>query len=114
MLQLSSNYVSQCTFFILLRTRIGRLGIALLAVPAIQLISAAFFPAHATESNFSAADNTLILTSSALVLLMTPGLAFFYGGFTQAKNVLNTMAMSFVMMGIATLVWTTVGFSLAF
>ena len=45
---------------------------------------------------------------------MTPGLAFFYGGFTQAKNVLNTMAMSFVMMGIATLVWTIVGFSLAF
>ena len=45
---------------------------------------------------------------------MTPGLAFFYGGFTQAKNVLNTMAMSFVMMGIATLVWSTIGFSLAF
>ena len=45
---------------------------------------------------------------------MTPGLAFFYGGFTQAKNVLNTMAMSFVMMGIATLVWSIIGFSLAF
>ena len=66
------------------------------------------------ESNLSAADNTLILMSSALVLLMTPGLAFFYGGFTQAKNVLNTMAMSFVMMGIATLIWSIVGFSLAF
>jgi len=88
----------------LLRPRIGKIGIALLAVPAIQLIFAAFLPANATESNLSAADNTLILTSSALVLLMTPGLAFFYGGFTQAKNVLNTMAMSFVMMGIATLV----------
>ena len=86
----------------------------MLAVPAIQLIFASFLPANATESNLSAADNTLILTSSALVLLMTPGLAFFYGGFTQAKNVLNTMAMSFVMMGIATLVWSTVGFSLAF
>ena len=114
MVRFTGNYVSQWTFFILLRTRIGRLGIALLAVPAIQLITAAFIPAHATESNFSGADNTLILTSSALVLLMTPGLAFFYGGFTQAKNVLNTMAMSFVMMGIATLVWTAVGFSLAF
>jgi len=83
-------------------------------VPALQLIFASFLPANATESNLSAADNTLILTSSALVLLMTPGLAFFYGGFTQAKNVLNTMAMSFVMMGIATLVWSTIGFSLAF
>tara|TARA_B100001175_G_scaffold166799_1_gene141387 strand:+ start:138 stop:1487 length:1350 start_codon:yes stop_codon:yes gene_type:complete len=98
----------------LLRTRIGKIGIALLAVPALQLIFASFLPANATESNLSAADNTLILTSSALVLLMTPGLAFFYGGFTQAKNVLNTMAMSFVMMGIATLVWSTIGFSLAF
>ena len=97
-----------------MRTRIGKLGIALLAVPAIQLVLASLLPAHATESNFSAADNTLILTSSALVLLMTPGLAFFYGGFTQAKNVLNTMAMSFVMMGIATIIWSTVGFSLAF
>ena len=85
-----------------------------MAVPALQLIFASFLPANATESNLSAADNTLILTSSALVLLMTPGLAFFYGGFTQAKNVLNTMAMSFVMMGIATLVWSTIGFSLAF
>ena len=101
-------------FSVLLRTRIGRIGIALLAVPAIQFLSAAFLPAHATEANLSAADNTLILTSSALVLLMTPGLAFFYGGFTQAKNVLNTMAMSFVLMGIATLVWAMVGFSLAF
>ena len=106
--------VSKNTFFILLRTRIGKIGIALLAVPALQLIFASFLPANATESNLSAADNTLILTSSALVLLMTPGLAFFYGGFTQAKNVLNTMAMSFVMMGIATLVWSTIGFSLAF
>ena len=43
-----------------------------------------------------------------------PGLAFFYGGFVQARNVLNTMAMSFVMMGIATLVWVSFGFSLAF
>ena len=83
-------------------------------MPALQLIFASFLPANATESNLSTADNTLILTSSALVLLMTPGLAFFYGGFTQAKNVLNTMAMSFVMMGIATLVWSTIGFSLAF
>ena len=83
-------------------------------VPAIQLIGAALLPAQAGEAAVSAADNTLILTSAALVLLMTPGLAFFYGGFVQARNVLNTMAMSFVMMGIATLVWASFGFSLAF
>ena len=45
---------------------------------------------------------------------MTPGLAFFYGGFVQGRNVLNTMGMSLVLMGIATLVWTSIGFSLAF
>jgi len=45
---------------------------------------------------------------------MTPGLAFFYGGFTQVKNVLNTMAMCIVMMGIATIVWLIFGFRLAF
>jgi len=80
----------------------------------MQVIAYLALPAHAGEKILSAADNNLILTSSALVLLMTPGLAFFYGGFTQAKNVLNTMVMSFVMMGIATIVWLIFGFSLAF
>ena len=94
--------------------RIKKFGIALLAVPAMQLIAYLALPAHAGEKILSAADNNLILTSSALVLLMTPGLAFFYGGFTQAKNVLNTMIMSFVMMGIATIVWLIFGFSLSF
>ena len=49
----------------------------MIAVPAIQLIFASFLPVNASESNLSAADNTLILTSSALVLLMTPGLHSF-------------------------------------
>ena len=94
--------------------RIKKFGIALLAVPTMQLIAYLALPVHAGEEILSAADNILILTSSALVLLMTPGLAFFYGGFTQAKNVLNTMTMSFVMMGIATIVWLIFGFSLSF
>ena len=94
--------------------RLRRFLIALLVVPAFQLLSSALLPAYAGDASLSAADNTLILTSAALVLLMTPGLAFFYGGFVQARNVLNTMAMSFVMMGIATLVWVSFGFSLAF
>ena len=98
----------------MLQPRLKRFLIALLVVPAFQLLSAALLPAHAGDAAVSAADNTLILTSAALVLLMTPGLAFFYGGFVQARNVLNTMAMSFVMMGIATLVWASFGFSLAF
>ena len=98
----------------MLQSRFRRLLIAALCVPALQVISAALLPAHAGDAALSDADNTLILTSAALVLLMTPGLAFFYGGFVQGRNVLNTMAMSFVMMGIATLVWASFGFSLAF
>ena len=97
--------------------RLRRFLIALLVVPAIQLLSAALLPAHGADAADVAlkdADNTLILISAAMVLLMTPGLAFFYGGFVQARNVLNTMAMSFVMMGIATLVWVAFGFSIAF
>ena len=74
----------------------------------------AFLPAQAAEASLDSSDNTLLLISAAMVLLMTPGLAFFYGGFVQARNVLNTMAMSFVMMGIATLVWVSFGFSMAF
>ena len=98
----------------MLQSRFRRLLIAALCVPALQLIGAALLPTQAADSALSDADNTLILTSAALVLLMTPGLAFFYGGFVQGRNVLNTMAMSFVMMGIATLVWAFFGFSLAF
>ena len=86
----------------------------MLCVPAFQLLASLISPLYADENIISGADNNLILTSSALVLLMTPGLAFFYGGFTQAKNVLNTMIMSIVMMGIATIVWLIFGFSLAF
>ena len=95
-------------------SRQRRLLIAGFTVPALQLLLGAFLPAQAAEATLDSSDNTLLLISAAMVLLMTPGLAFFYGGFVQGRNVLNTMAMSFVMMGIATLVWATFGFSLAF
>ncbi len=55
-----------------------------------------------------------ILTASCLVLLMTPGLAFFYGGMVSKKNVISTMLKSFICMGLVSLIWVTVGFSLAF
>ncbi|MEI8251382.1 MAG: ammonium transporter [Synechococcus sp. ELA057] len=60
------------------------------------------------------ADTLLMLIGSALVLLMTPGLAFFYGGFVRAKNVLNTMMMSFFLMGLIGVLWVVIGYSLAF
>ena len=63
----------------------------------------------------SAGDNAWVLVSAALVLLMTgPGLALFYGGLVRRKNILGTMMQSFAMMGIITLVWAVVGYSLAF
>ena len=63
----------------------------------------------------SAGDNAWMLTSAALVLLMTgPGLALFYGGLVRRKNMLGTMMQSFAMMGIVTVLWATVSYSLAF
>lgn len=59
-------------------------------------------------------DTAWLLTSTALVLLMTPGLAFFYGGMVSKKNVLSTMLQSFVCMGVITVIWVVFGFSLAF
>jgi Amt family ammonium transporter len=62
-----------------------------------------------------AGDNAWMLTSAALVLLMTgPGLALFYGGLVRKKNILGTMMQSFAMMGLVTVLWAVVGYSLAF
>jgi Amt family ammonium transporter len=69
----------------------------------------------ATAAAQSAGDNGWMLVSSALVLLMTgPGLALFYGGLVRKKNILGTMMQSFAMMGIVTILWAIVGYSLAF
>jgi Amt family ammonium transporter len=63
----------------------------------------------------SAGDNAWMLTSAALVLLMTgPGLALFYGGLVRKKNILATMMQSFAMMGLVTVIWAVCGYSLAF
>ena len=59
-------------------------------------------------------DTAWVLTSAALVLLMTPGLAFFYGGMVRAKSVLNMMMMSFGALGIVSVLWVLYGYSLAF
>jgi len=62
----------------------------------------------------NAADTAWMLVSTALVLLMTPALAFFYGGLVRNKNSLNTMMMSFVALGIVGVTWAIVAYSLAF
>jgi Amt family ammonium transporter len=60
------------------------------------------------------ADTAWILTSAALVMLMTPGLALFYGGLVRQKNALSTIMHSFFMLGLVSIVWALVGYSLAF
>ena len=59
-------------------------------------------------------DVAWILTSSALVFIMTPGLAFFYGGLVKRKNAVNTIMSSAILMGLGSVLWVLVGFSLAF
>ncbi|HVL81538.1 MAG TPA: ammonium transporter [Actinomycetota bacterium] len=59
-------------------------------------------------------DTAWILVSAALVMFMTPGLAFFYGGLVRSKNVLATIMHAFVALGVVTITWTVVGYTLAF
>src|SRR6202040_3272934 len=69
----------------------------------------------AVKSAQSAGDNAWMLVSAALVLMMTgPGLALFYGGLVRQKNTLAIMMQSFAMMGLITVLWALVGYSLAF
>jgi ammonium transporter, Amt family len=69
----------------------------------------------AVKSAQSAGDNAWMLTSAALVLMMTgPGLALFYGGLVRRKNVLSTIMHSFVLMGVVTVLWAIIGYSLTF
>jgi Amt family ammonium transporter len=82
---------------------------ALGAVPTAQTS-----PIGATALSISPGDTAWMLTATALVLLMTPGLSFFYGGMVDRRNVISTMLQSFIAMGIVSILWVTVGFSLAF
>ena len=66
------------------------------------------------SSAVNAADTAWMLVATALVLLMTPALAFFYGGLVRSKNALNTMMMSFVSLGFVGVFWPLIGYSLAF
>lgn len=63
---------------------------------------------------FDRADTAYMLLCAALVLFMTPGLAFFYGGLVRSKNVVNTMMMSFIAMGLVAVQWVLFGYSFSF
>lgn len=94
------------------------------AIISLVCISGVFWP-EVTENNtilsqfgninqIVPADVAWMLTSCCLVLIMTPGLSFFYGGMVGKKNVISTMLQSFICLGVVTLLWVIVGFSLAF
>jgi ammonium transporter, Amt family len=97
----------------------GLVAIALLLLPMMDSAWAADTVTaetaqKAAETALSNADTAWMLISTALVLFMTPGLAFFYGGFVRAKHVLNTLMMTFIMIGIVGVTWALFGYSLAF
>ena len=66
------------------------------------------------DENFDASNVAWMITATIFVLMMTPGLSFFYGGMVGQKNVISTILQSFIAMGIISVIWVTFGFSLAF
>jgi len=97
------NSVHKWAPFILLVT----IAIAALFVPQL--------PSYVGDANtYSPADIAWILVATTLVFIMTPGLAFFYGGMVHRKNIISTMIKSIVSAGIVTIIWVTIGYSLSF
>ncbi len=90
------------------------LALAALFVPARTRPAMTAAELTAAKNLINSGDIAWMLTASALVLLMTPGLSFFYGGMVGFKNVVSTMLQSVVALGVISMVWVLVGFSLAF
>src|ERR671912_516261 len=67
-----------------------------------------------TMDTINAGDTAWILVATALVMMMTPALAFFYGGMVRRKNLLSTINLSFITVGLISLQWVIVGYTLAF
>jgi len=93
----------------------------LFALTALFSIAGLFMSSHAGDFNLSDklqardyANIAWMITATIFVLMMTPGLAFFYGGMVRAKNVISTMLQSFIVMGVVSVIWVVFGFGLAF
>lgn len=71
-------------------------------------------PARMTPTPINSGDTAFVLLCSALVLFMTPGLAFFYGGLVRSKNMVNTLLMSFMALAVVGVQWVVIGYSLSF
>ncbi|KJS11423.1 MAG: ammonia channel protein [Peptococcaceae bacterium BRH_c8a] len=89
-----------------------RMGV--IALLALMMIFILPMFAWAAEEGIDTGDTAWMLVSSAIVMLMVPGLALFYGGMVRQKNVLNTMMMSFICLGVITIQWMLWGYTLSF
>lgn len=87
---------------------------ALLVAVAILALFIPAVPLQINTEGIDSGDTAWMLAAGALVLLMTPGLAYFYGGMIDTKNIISTMFQSFVAMGVISVLWVVVGFSIAF
>lgn len=85
-----------------------------LIIVAIAAIFIPSLPSFDDKGKYSAADIAWIIVATALVFLMTPGLAFFYGGMVQRKNVISTMIKSLIAAGVVSILWVFIGYSLCF
>ena len=93
----------------------------LFGLTALCSIAGLFTTTHSGDFSLSETLNgrdyaniAWMITATIFVLMMTPGLAFFYGGMVRAKNVISTMLQSFIVMGVVSVIWVVFGFSLAF
>ena len=95
----------------------NKLSVFFLVTIITICVVAVFFGEELILDDFqkeNAADIACIITATCLVFLMTPGLSFFYGGMVSQKNILSTMLQSFMALGLISLIWVFVGFSLSF
>lgn len=97
--------------------KVGLKEVIPFAALTVVAVCSLFFPTEdvfADTSKYSTGDITWVIVATALVFLMTPGLAFFYGGMVNRKNVISTMIKSFVAAGIISVLWLTVGYGMCF
>lgn len=100
------------------RKRIKKRWIILFALTAFISVLGLFVSPR--EGNFDLPNDNIyanvawMITATIFVLMMTPGLSFFYGGMVRAKNVISTMLQSFIVMGVVSVIWVVFGFGLAF
>jgi Amt family ammonium transporter len=88
--------------------------IVLLVVAVFALFEPQLPSFQGDASTYSGADIAWILVATALVFIMTPGLAFFYGGMVHRKNIISTMIKSMVSAGVVSVIWISFGYSLSF